>query len=614
MSAQRASAPVRFARWVAAVALVALAVAIAVRLADRAGRPSAPAGTPPPPAGPATLQTNIRHEEYKDGRLVAVVRGDAFSVDLDGRNRLKGGVQVVNYGPAGEEASRLAADEVAYDKEALVFEISGRVRIEAGGIVLEGESFSYDKPKGIFGTAAGGRFASKTLSGGAPEVFFAEAGDEVRLGGGFTAEIAASKDEGDRLALSGRSLRYVRREHKGRIEGLASIAARDFRAAAGSVAFVAAADEAGLDSAVLEGGAEVVLGGKAAPHGEGKIVADRIGIGFWPERDRIAVKVEDRGRLDLRAAAEDTLSVSAPAILLNYFRKAGQWTWEARGGVRAEIAGADGPDRSLEGEEAWFDSAHVLHASGSADRPALVDSAEARIEARSIRVGPGASGLLAAGGVTAVLKKGDGSRRTGFFYRGEDVSVSCRTLETRPDLSMTLLTRSVILSQGNASLRGDEIELAGDAGRMSGGGGVVITMTEAGSGGRPGRTIELSGRDMAYRPDTRTLFLTTKAALRFPEARVEAGTIKAVIARDGGALETLEARTAVVVSKGRFTGRSEAASYDAAAGRIVLTGQPVLTDDQGGSARGAKLTFDFSDDKILIENEGPGRATTVIRS
>jgi hypothetical protein len=41
---------------------------------------------------------------------------------------------------------------------------------------------------------------------------------------------------------------------------------------------------------------------------------------------------------------------------------------------------------------------------------------------------------------------------------------------------------------------------------------------------------------------------------------------------------------------------------------------PILTDDKGGSARGAKLTFDLADDKILIENEGPGRAATVIRS
>jgi lipopolysaccharide export system protein LptA len=70
----------------------------------------------------------------------------------------------------------------------------------------------------------------------------------------------------------------------------------------------------------------------------------------------------------------------------------------------------------------------------------------------------------------------------------------------------------------------------------------------------------------------------------------------------------------VIVSYGPYVGRSEAASYEAATGRLTLTGKPVLADDKGGSARGAKLTFDLTDDKIFIENEGSGRATTVVRS
>jgi lipopolysaccharide export system protein LptA len=613
MSAQRASAPVRFARGAAAVALAALAVAIAVRLADRPGKPSASAVAPPPSAGPVTLQTNIRHEEYKDGRLVAVVSGDTFSVGADGRNRLKGGVDVVNHGPAGQETSRLTADEVAYDKETLVFEIAGRVRIEAGGIVLEGEAFSYDKGKGLFGTAAGGRFSSKTLSGGAPEISYDEAADEVRLGGGFAAELAAAGGADDRLALTGRSFRYARRGRAGRIDERGSIRGADFHAAAGTVSFVASADEAGLDSAVLEDGASVVLGGQGSSAG-GEVRADRIEVTFSREPFGLGIAASGHTVLALRSGADRTETVASPAALVSFGRRDGSLTWSAKGGVRAEIAEIGGPGRTLEGEDAWFDGGDILHVSGTADRPAVADSAEARIEARSIAVAAASGATRAAGGVTGVLKKGDGRRRTGFFARGEDVPVSCGTLETRPDISTVLLTGNVLVSRGSDAVRARELELAGDEGRMSGGGGVSITLAEAGSDGRPGRTIELGGQDMAYRPDTRTITLTTKAAIRLPEARLEAGSISAVVARDGRTLETLEARTAVVVSRGRFSGRAEAASYDAAAGRITLTGKPVLTDDQGGSARGAKLTFDLADDKILIENEGPGRATTIIRS
>ncbi|MGE5741477.1 MAG: LptA/OstA family protein, partial [Candidatus Aminicenantes bacterium RBG_16_66_30] len=86
------------------------------------------------------------------------------------------------------------------------------------------------------------------------------------------------------------------------------------------------------------------------------------------------------------------------------------------------------------------------------------------------------------------------------------------------------------------------------------------------------------------------------------------------VGREGNAVDSLSASTGVSVFNGRYVGRAETASYQAATGRITLTGRPVLTDDKGGSARGAKLTFDLTDDKILIENEGPGRATTVVRS
>lgn len=614
MGGQRASTPVRLVRWAAALVMVGLAVAVAVKLSER--RPvtpsPAPAVAPPPVAGAVALQTRIRREEYRDGRLAAVVRGDAHSVGSDGRHRLKGGVEVVSYGPEGREASRLTADEVAYDREALVFSIAGRVRIESGGVVLEGDAFSYDKAKGLFGTTSGGRFSSKGLSGSAPEIFYAEAEDAVRLGGGFAAALSASDSADGPRSLSGRSLRYDHRGRAGRIEGQALIQGPDYRATAGTIAFVASADEAGLDTAVLEDVAGIEFAGPAAVT-RGELRAEQIEVAFSREPSGLAAKAAGGVRLSGRSGEDGSETVAAPSILLNVLRKDGSWTWEARGGVRAELTATGGARRTVEGENAVFAGGAIDVSAASGSR-AVAESDEARIEAAEIKLDTPSGSLYAKGAVTGVLKAGDDNHRTGFFARGEDVSFSCQRLETLPEAGAMLITRSVILRQGDASVQGDEIELAGDAGRMSGGGGVVVTMVEAGRDGRKDRTIGLSGRDLSYGPDMRTLTVSEKASLRLPEARLEAGTISAVVARDSFKVETLEAKTAVVVIKGRFTGRSEAAFYDAAAGRITLTGNPVLTDDKGGSARGAKLTFDLADDKILIENEGPGRAATVIRS
>jgi len=610
MSAQKASAPARFAAGLAAVALVVVAAAVAVRLVHRRDAPAAAAVEPPPQGRAVDLKERVRQQEFESGRLVAEIRGDTFALGPDGRNHLTGSVEVTSFGREGQPISRLTAAEIAYAPGSLRFAVRGAVRIEAGDVVLEGEAFDYDKSAGLFGTKAGGRFASPTLTGSAPEIAYAEAADEIRLGGGFRIELAAN---GGALTLSGRSLRYARREREIRMEGGASIEGEGFRAAAGTITFVASADEAGFDSAVLEGGPKFGLGGKTALEGSGELGAERMELMFSQGPDALNVKASGHAGLTFRPEAGGTMAVSAPSARIGFIRPEGPWTGEAKGGVRAELAEAGGAIRTIEGDTAVFDGGSV-RVYGVAGREAVADSAAARLEADEISARSASRRFFAKGGVTGVLKAGDGSLRTGFFARGEDVVFACKWLQPEPDADAYLLSGSVIVSQGSASVRGDEIELAGDAGRMSGGGGVAITLTEAGPDDSPPRTVEIGGQEMAYRPDTRTLKLTGQASVRLSEARLEAGRVTAVLARDGRAVETLEAGPGVVVSKGAYTGRAEAASYDPATGLLVLTGTPVLTDAKGGSARGTKLTFDLADDKILIENEGSGRSTTVIKS
>ena len=615
MSAQRASAPVRLARAAAAVGLTVLAVIVIVRLAGRRETPVPPSLPLPPEGRVVDVKERVRHEEYEGGRLVADIRGDTFFRGPDGRNHLNGSVEIMNLGAAGETTSRLTAGEVAYEPGSLRFTVSGRVRVEAGDVVLEGESFEYDKTAGLFATTAGGRFASKTMSGSAAEIRYAEGADEIRLGGGFRFEVAA-KDEADRaLALSGDSLAFGRRERRGRAEGRPALDGAGFKAAAAAVSFVASPDGSSLESAVFEGAAEAVFGGREpAGQGSGEVRADRIAVTFSHDPFGLAIETSGGSRLSFRPEEDSLVTVGSPTILLSVFSDDHMPTWEASEGARAEITEAGRLRRTIQGESVHIDGARVLHIYGRRGEAAIADSVEARIEAPQILVATASQGLLASGGVAGVLKGGEDRRRIGFFSPLEDVSFASQRLEFLPEDSMYLLTGNVLLSQGSNTLRASEIEFAGEMGRMSGGGGVAVTMSEAAEGQAPARTIGLGGEGMAYRPDLRTLTLTSKAYVGLPEARLEAGSVSAVIGRGDRGVESLTAAGGVVVTKGDYTGRAEAAAYDAAAGRITLTGHPVLADREGGSARGDRLTFDLADDKILVENEGPGRSTTVIKS
>ncbi len=571
MSAQRAPGPVRVAAFVAAAAAVVLAALLAVRVAGRR-EPARTPDAPPSPSGvPVDRKERVRHEEFRDGRLAVSVRGDLAFRGADGREHLTGSVEVVRFSPAGEAAARLTADEVAYAKGALRFEVTGRVRVEAGGAALEGEAFLYDEAAGTFGTVSGGRFTADGLAGEAREIVYDEKAGEVRLGGGFRAGLAAA--DGGTLTLSGESLSYGRGPRRGRMTGRASLAAEGLRAEAATVSFLVAAGEAGLEAAVLEGSAVLSAGS---------------------------------GEAGVR-------TVASPEVRLDFSPPGGGPAWSATGGVRVEIRGPGDPGRILFGEEARFDAAGVLRVSGPAGGQAAADSAEARVEAPAIEIASGAGDLRAEGGATGVLKKSPGAGPTGFFVGDEDVSFSCRTLRMPTGREAVRLSGEALVRQGRAAVRGGAIEIAGGGGRMKGGDGVTVTLPDTGAAERPEPGAKLAGREMAFDPDTRTLTLSGGASVGLPGARLEAGSLAAVLAPDGRAVGTLTAEGGVVVARGGHTGRSRTAFYDAAARRLVLTGSPVLVDAEGGAARGDKLTFDLADDKIFLENEGTGRTSTVIR-
>ena len=617
MSAQKASAPVRFARLAAVAVLIALAAILIVRLAGRREEPPAAPVKPPPEGRIVDLKEKVRHREYREGRVVADIRGESFSRGPDGRNHLAGSVEVMNLGAAGETVSRLTADEVAYDPGSLRFTVSGHVRVEAGGIVLEGDSFDYDRPGGLFETKSGGRFTSKTMNGSAPEVAYRESEDEVRLGGGFVAEIAAAGRTDKILIVSGESLLYARRERRGRVDGRADLRGGRCRGTSAAVSFIATGDESAIGSAVFEGAAKVAFGGTESPgEASGEIRADRIAVVF--SREPFAVNTLEAGGdvgISVRAPGGRDTEVGAPAATLKLDPEGELTNWAASGGITASLD--DGAGRAflgLEADRAVYDRADgIVRAQGRPGLSAVASSEEARIEADAISAGPGSGDLVASGHVECLLRSGEGIRAPGFFSSAVDVSVSCGSLVFRERASSFAFSEKVRARQGADVLLAGELELTPETGDMSGRRGVSAELSQAVAGNAEKRTVEIGGQDLVYRPDTRTLTMTSKAYVRLPDARLEAGTVSAVLGREGNAVESLTAATGVAVSKGRYEGRAAAASYLPAAGRITLTGKPVLTDGKGGSARGDRLTFDLADDKILIENEGTGRATTVVR-
>jgi lipopolysaccharide export system protein LptA len=616
MSAQKASAPVRFAGLAVAAVLLVLAAAVGIHLLRDRGGPRPEAVRPPPDDRVVDLKERVRHEEYRDGKLRAAIRGDRFFLGPDGLNHLEGAVEVTDYGPAGEVLSLITADKIAYDKSAVLFALSGRVRVEAGDIVLEGDSFDYDKDNGLFRTASGGAFSSKTMMGRAAEVSYDESADEVRLAGGFRAELAAAGRDGETAVLSGDSFLYRRRERRGRAEGRAEFAGSRWRGTARILTFDAAGDEGSFKSVAFDGAAEVKGRVFAAEVDGGGVAADWIELSFVPGTSRLSsAQARGKTRLSLPLPEASGSIVRASEALLT-FRADGELDrWSASGGFRAELDGHAGESRVLEGESAAFDaSTRLLRASGKPGRPAAADSPRARIEASSIVAGPAAGDLEASGGVKCLLKPGEEGRAAGFFSAAKPVFVSGESLVFRGGTKVFSFAGEVQAWQDGEFLLAGELDLFEATGEMRGRGGVAAGMTQAATGETPERRIEVGGEDMSSSAAGRVLSFRKKSYAQMPGARLGAETIDAVLGREGRGVDTLSALTSVVVSKGRYEGRGDRAFYEAEADRVTLTGRPVLVDKEGGYSKGDKLTFDLGDGKIRIENEGLGRSSTVVKS
>jgi lipopolysaccharide export system protein LptA len=609
---------VRFARLAAAGVLIALAAVVVIRLSGRREGPPPSSPVEPPPEGRIVdLKERVRHQEFRDGRPVADIRGASFFLGPDGRNHLAGSVEIVNLGPAGETVSRLSADEVVYDPGSLRFTVAGHVRVEAAGVVLEGDSFDYDKTNGTFGTASGGVFSSKTMTGRAGEILYAEAADEVRLAGGARVELAAAGRPGETVVLTGDSFTYARRERRGTATGRAQFSGGRARGEALSISITAAEVEGIPGSADFDGAARIVLAaGAPGGAGSGEVRADHIRAAFNRDTGLTAsIAAEGNTDLSLRTEGGAVTAAKAPKAGLTFEPTGGLRSWAASGGIRAELADAGRPSRTIDGESVAFDSATgSLRALGAPGHPAVAESPDARVEAASIAAGPAEGDLEASGRVVCVFKAGKRLGTAGFFSSDEDVSVSGDSLVLRAGESSASFAGNVRAWQGAEHLRARELEFAEERGEMRGRGVVAVLPAQAGTGAASGRTIELGGEAMVYSAASKTLELTGRSYVQLSEARLEAGAIAAVLGGGENAVESLSATTGVAVIKDRYVGRSAAASYQASTRRMTLTGKPVLTDGKGGSARGDKLTFDLADDKILIENEGTGRATTVVRS
>ncbi|MGD1009983.1 MAG: LptA/OstA family protein [Candidatus Aminicenantales bacterium] len=613
----RATFPVKFARLGIAVSLAVLLAAVGFRLISRRSHPvRAVSENAAPETRTIDRKEGIRHREYKDGKVWDDLRADRFFLGEDGLNHLEGSVEILDHGRAEGRETRISADRVAYNKEMLLFKISGRVKVTAEDLTFESDSIKYDKTAGLYRTDQGGAFTSDRLAGSGRTFVYDEKRNDIGLSGGFLFETSAGPPTSGAARITGDSLVYSRGEKTGRAEGRARLSSADGDGASEVLRFQLSDDGRTFDSMTFEKGAKCVFGGPAGRPGRRAIEAATVRVLSFPGSSRVSVVDAEGGcRMSLAAPPEPGGRIEAAALRLSLGRGGELESWTASGDVRMSMEGKTGDERDLQGESVTYSGKPgLLTVQAGEGGTARLESAESRTEAPAISLETGTGNAVASGGVRCLMKPRPDAAPVGFFSKDASLFVTCRSLKSFGDEHRLRFEGQVRLWQDNRAIQANELDVLESSGEVRARGGVTAGFPFRGRSPSEDSRIEIGGGEMAYSPADRIATFRGGSLVRTQDFQLVAGTVAVRLMEGKKEVQSLIAGGSVVVSHGLYEGRGGEAVYDPGAETVVLTGNPVLVEKGKGSSRGDKLTFRLGDDKILIENKGQGRSITVVKS
>ncbi|MCK4556787.1 MAG: hypothetical protein KAU47_04665, partial [Candidatus Aminicenantes bacterium] len=221
--------------------------------------------------------------------------------------------------------------------------------------------------------------------------------------------------------------------------------------------------------------------------------------------------------------------------------------------------------------------------------------------------------LEAKGGVKVILEaKEGGGKPIGIFSEEQPVFIQARGMRYFAEHKRFLFNENVKAWQEEKVLRTDEIELFEETGQILCRGGVESTMLHTTKEGEEEK-LKISSEKMTYFPEENLVLYQNKSSLTVKDVTLQAQSISVYMGEEDKGIQKIVARKKVVIVQELGEAYGEEAVYDPENESLVLLGNPVLIDKDGGRTEGHKLTFHMADDRILVENKDRERSVTVIK-
>lgn len=251
--------------------------------------------------------------------------------------------------------------------------------------------------------------------------------------------------------------------------------------------------------------------------------------------------------------------------------------------------------------------------------PEMVDAREgSTLSAEAIDVGSRNGDIAARHNVRHVLTRKGGEGGGGLLTgSGQPVLVTARFLDYNGTTRVGVYREDALLRAGKDEVRAAEIRLAEKDGvrRLEASGGVVSLLHPRREGAAAATPpVDGRAREMVYDEARRQLVYQGEVAIKQGVVSIRGPQATIELTADGGDVRTMQAGEPVEVEQGERKARGVRATYDPRAGTMALVGEPVTLVDPRQHVQGRAVTFNLTDDRVVVDGQEQARTQTVIRS
>lgn len=572
---------------------------------------------------------NIVHFEIERETGSVQLKAQRHFLGEDGLYHLEGNVEVVFLKKREGKDVILYGEKIVYDKESRHFLLLGKGRMEYEDVQIESSYLEYLAEREIFKSDKPIHFTSDRLKGQADRFFYSLESREMELEENVRLLVASQRKKGESLILEGEKLEYNHKKGKGVLEGPVELTQGQSQGSAQSVEFGLHPEGESIRSLRLRGEADLLLYSTSREEGihsdgsffvlyQGKrrMQADEIYMessqGIYGIR-----KIEAQGRCFLefnslqgawtQIQAHRVEFVLGPGGELQGFRSSGR--------VQVTEQRKNQPKRVVEGESIELEGEEkILKIRGNERLKPWIQYKDYRIKAGSIDILLDSNNLEATLGVEVVLEPSEEENLSaGFFSDQSPVFITAEEMRYFEEKRRFIFKEEIRVWQGQQTLLAEQFELSQMTGEIFCSKGVQAYLPYKPPQRKQKRVI-ITAEEMEYLPQEKEITFQDNSVLELENLRLKAKLLRIRLKETKGGVQEIWGEEEVQIIQNHSEARGEKARMEVERESIVLSGNPVLIDENRGRIEGDKLTFHIPDDRIVIENNKKERSVTIIKS